>query len=284
MVTAGRSREDEGRLARPARCRARGGAELPGQQGRLARRPLVRFQDRQATPTIRAAARPASISPSSRRSARRSPRCRRAFTCIARSPRFLENRRKAIESGQGIDWATGEALAFCSLLLDGHRVRLSGQDSERGTFSQRHSVLIDQENEDRYTPFNHLRDGPGALRGHQLDAVGRGRARLRIRLFARRAQRADLVGGAVRRLRQRRAGAVRPVHLVGRAQMAAHVRPGLPACRTATRARGRSIPRRGSSAFCRCAPRTICRSPTARRRPTISTSCAASSSATSASR
>jgi 2-oxoglutarate dehydrogenase E1 component len=73
--------------------------------------------------------------------------------------RFLENRRKAIETGAGIDWATGEALAFCSLLLDGHRVRLSGQDSERGTFSQRHSVLIDQENEDRYIPFNHLRDG-----------------------------------------------------------------------------------------------------------------------------
>jgi 2-oxoglutarate dehydrogenase E1 component len=73
--------------------------------------------------------------------------------------RFFENRRKAIDSGANIDWSTGEALAICSLLLDGHRVRLSGQDSERGTFSQRHSVLIDQENERRYTPFNHLREG-----------------------------------------------------------------------------------------------------------------------------
>ena len=71
--------------------------------------------------------------------------------------RFLEDRRKAIETGDGIDWSTAEALAFCSLLLDGHPVRLSGQDSERGTFSQRHSVLIDQENENRYTPFNHIR-------------------------------------------------------------------------------------------------------------------------------
>src|SRR5215813_2986819 len=70
--------------------------------------------------------------------------------------RFLEARRKAIETGAGIDWSTAEALAFCSLLLEGHRVRLSGQDSERGTFSQRHSVLIDQENEARHTPFNHL--------------------------------------------------------------------------------------------------------------------------------
>jgi 2-oxoglutarate dehydrogenase E1 component len=70
--------------------------------------------------------------------------------------RFLDNRRKAIESGQGIDWATGEALAFCTLMLEGHPVRLSGQDSERGTFSQRHSVLFDQRTEARYTPFNNL--------------------------------------------------------------------------------------------------------------------------------
>src|SRR5215211_2351079 len=76
--------------------------------------------------------------------------------------RFLENRAKAIDSGAGIDWATGEALAFCSLLQEGRHVRLSGQDSERGTFSQRHSVLIDQEDESRYTPFNHL----GGDQGH----------------------------------------------------------------------------------------------------------------------
>ncbi|MGO9396979.1 MAG: 2-oxoglutarate dehydrogenase E1 component [Xanthobacteraceae bacterium] len=73
--------------------------------------------------------------------------------------RFFENRRKAIDSGLNIDWSTAEALAICSLLLDGHRVRLSGQDSERGTFSQRHSVLIDQQDEHRYTPFNHLAEG-----------------------------------------------------------------------------------------------------------------------------
>lgn len=76
--------------------------------------------------------------------------------------RFLENRAKAIDTGAGIDWATGEALAFCTLLNENHHVRLSGQDSERGTFSQRHSVLIDQEDESRYTPFNHL----GHEQGH----------------------------------------------------------------------------------------------------------------------
>ncbi|QFU15183.1 2-oxoglutarate dehydrogenase E1 component [Microvirga thermotolerans] len=72
--------------------------------------------------------------------------------------RFLDNRKKMIETGEGIDWATAEALAFGSLLLEGHRVRLSGQDVERGTFSQRHSVLVDQENEERYTPLNHIRE------------------------------------------------------------------------------------------------------------------------------
>jgi 2-oxoglutarate dehydrogenase E1 component len=72
--------------------------------------------------------------------------------------RFLDNRRKAIADGQGIDWATAETLAFSTLLLDGNPVRLSGQDVERGTFSQRHSVLIDQDDENRYIPINNLRD------------------------------------------------------------------------------------------------------------------------------
>ena len=73
--------------------------------------------------------------------------------------RFLENRKKAVEAGSGIDWATAESLAFGSLLLDGHPVRLSGQDCERGTFSSRHSVLIDQETEGRHTSLNHIREG-----------------------------------------------------------------------------------------------------------------------------
>ncbi len=72
--------------------------------------------------------------------------------------RFLDNRRTAIETGEGIDWATGEALSFATLLEDGNPVRLSGQDSERGTFSQRHSVLIDQDTEARYVPLNNLSD------------------------------------------------------------------------------------------------------------------------------
>ncbi|WGJ16521.1 2-oxoglutarate dehydrogenase E1 component [Methylocapsa sp. D3K7] len=72
--------------------------------------------------------------------------------------RLVENRRKMIETGEGIDWSMGEALAFGALVDEGYPVRLSGQDSERGTFSQRHSVLIDQETEARYIPLNNIRD------------------------------------------------------------------------------------------------------------------------------
>ena len=70
--------------------------------------------------------------------------------------RFLDNRRQTIEAGEGIDWSTAEALAFGAILLDGNPIRLSGQDSERGTFSQRHSVLYDQKDENRYIPLNNL--------------------------------------------------------------------------------------------------------------------------------
>jgi len=75
--------------------------------------------------------------------------------------RFMDNRRKAFETGEGIDWATGEALAFALTVNEGSRVRLSGQDCERGTFSQRHSVLIDQETERRYKPLSNIREGQG---------------------------------------------------------------------------------------------------------------------------
>jgi 2-oxoglutarate dehydrogenase E1 component len=73
--------------------------------------------------------------------------------------RLLEAKAKMFETGEGFDWATAEALAFGTLLDEGFSVRLSGQDSSRGTFSQRHSALIDQENEARYLPLNHVRDG-----------------------------------------------------------------------------------------------------------------------------
>ncbi|MEQ9183576.1 MAG: 2-oxoglutarate dehydrogenase E1 component [Thalassobaculaceae bacterium] len=81
------------------------------------------------------------------------------FDLNSKLKRFIDGRRKAIESGEGVDWSFGEALAFGTMLAEGDPVRLSGQDSGRGTFSQRHSVYIDQTTEERYVPLNHVKEG-----------------------------------------------------------------------------------------------------------------------------
>ncbi|MEZ5896816.1 MAG: 2-oxoglutarate dehydrogenase E1 component [Parvularculaceae bacterium] len=80
--------------------------------------------------------------------------------------RVLKDRWNAVETGADIDWATAEALAFGSLLQDGYGVRLSGQDSRRGTFSQRHSVFIDQETEKTFTPLAHLKSARAPFEVH----------------------------------------------------------------------------------------------------------------------
>ena len=78
----------------------------------------------------------------------------------------LDAKREMIRSGEGIDWSTGEALAFGSLLAEGTPVRLSGQDAGRGTFSQRHSVLYDQVNEHRYVPLNGIKSDQASFEVH----------------------------------------------------------------------------------------------------------------------
>ncbi|MFN4175507.1 2-oxoglutarate dehydrogenase E1 component [Phenylobacterium sp.] len=83
--------------------------------------------------------------------------------------RVVAGRREAIEKGEGIDWATGEHLAFATLLDQGYPVRLSGQDSVRGTFSQRHSGFIDQKTEEVYFPLRNL--GPNQAHFEVLDSA-----------------------------------------------------------------------------------------------------------------
>jgi 2-oxoglutarate dehydrogenase E1 component len=78
------------------------------------------------------------------------------FTVHRNLKRILAGRTKTVTEGKNIDMATAEALAFGSLCMEGHHVRVSGQDVERGTFSQRHAVLHDQETEKTYTPLQHL--------------------------------------------------------------------------------------------------------------------------------
>ncbi len=80
------------------------------------------------------------------------------FSVHPRLLRILQRRAETVENGSGVDWATAEMLAFATLLEDRDPVRLSGQDSRRGTFSHRHAVLVDTRTGDNHTPLNALSD------------------------------------------------------------------------------------------------------------------------------
>ncbi|MEO6359851.1 MAG: 2-oxoglutarate dehydrogenase E1 component, partial [Sphingomicrobium sp.] len=86
--------------------------------------------------------------------------------------RIVDGRRAMFEGGAGFDWATGEALAFASLLAEGAGVRLSGQDSGRGTFSQRHAVWVDQTNGDKFIPLSQIPPGRFEVRDSSLSEFG----------------------------------------------------------------------------------------------------------------
>ena len=127
-----------------------------------------------------------------------SPRC----PATSRSHPLVEKvlaDRAAMGRGEiNVDWGMGEHLAFASLVASGYAVRLSGEDCGRGTFTHRHAVLHDQNREKwddgTYVPLQHVADGPGAVRRDRLDAVGRGGARLRVRLRQRRPEHAGRSG------------------------------------------------------------------------------------------
>jgi 2-oxoglutarate dehydrogenase E1 component len=84
--------------------------------------------------------------------------------------RVLDAKREMFETGEGFDWATAEALAFGTLLAEGHNVRLSGQDSGRGTFSQRHAVWVDQESGAKHIPLCHIASDSGGGRFEVRDS------------------------------------------------------------------------------------------------------------------
>ena len=78
------------------------------------------------------------------------------FNINKKVQRVLQKRLKAISEGKDIDWACAESLAFGSFLIKGFNVRLSGQDCGRGTFSQRHAILVDQKNEEKFSTLNNF--------------------------------------------------------------------------------------------------------------------------------
>ena len=123
-----------------------------------------------------------------------------------------------------VDYGMAEALAFGSLVKSGTPVRLCGQDSRRGTFNQRHSVLIDVENDDEHTPLQHV--APDQARFEVYDSMLSEAAVLGFEYGYSRdfPEALVLLGGAVRRLRQRRPDDHRPVHLRRRGQVAPALR------------------------------------------------------------
>jgi 2-oxoglutarate dehydrogenase E1 component len=86
--------------------------------------------------------------------------------------RILDAKREMFKTGEGFDWSTAEALAFGTLLRDGHPVRLSGQDSGRGTFSQRHSVWVDQNDGAKYIPLTQVGPARFEVRDSPLSEFG----------------------------------------------------------------------------------------------------------------
>jgi 2-oxoglutarate dehydrogenase E1 component len=94
------------------------------------------------------------------------------FTIHKTLQRVLDAKKAMFDSGEGFDWATAEALAFGSLLAEGNGVRLSGQDSGRGTFSQRHAVWVDQQTGEKYIPLCHVDGGRFEVRDSPLSEFG----------------------------------------------------------------------------------------------------------------
>src|SRR3982750_780177 len=86
--------------------------------------------------------------------------------------RIIDAKKAMFETGEGFDWATAEALAFGSLITEGSGVRLSGQDSGRGTFSQRHAVWVDQQSGEKYIPLCHVEGGRFEVRDSSLSEFG----------------------------------------------------------------------------------------------------------------
>ena len=151
-----------------------------------------------------------------------------------------------------LDWGAAETLAYATILTDGYDVRLTGQDTARGTFFHRHSVLHDQATGKTDTPLARVAGRQGAVPRDRFDALGRGGARLRVRLLDDGPVDARDLGRPVRRFRERRAGHHRPVHHLGRSQVGPHVRHhAVPAARLRGSGAGTQLgtPRAVSPAF-----------------------------------
>ncbi len=147
--------------------------------------------------------------------ARRMAQLPSGFSPNAKVAKVWQDRLAKLEGGDTFDWGTGEAMAFASLLAEGH-----ADPPVRPGRAPRHlhataTPCSSTQDGERYSPLQNLGSQQGKFEVWDSALSRAGRARLRLRLLARLPRRARLLGGAVRRLRQRRAGHHRPVHLVG---------------------------------------------------------------------
>ena len=100
------------------------------------------------------------------------------FSAHPRIEKILSDRRAMARGQKPLDWGAAENLAYASLVAEGFAVRLTGQDSGRGTFFHRHAVLHDQKTGEVYIPLRHISPQQGDFSHHRLASVGRGGARL----------------------------------------------------------------------------------------------------------
>ena len=141
-----------------------------------------------------------------------------SFTIHRKLRKPLMRRLEVLDEGP-IEYGHAEALAFASLLTEGTHIRLTGQDTERGTFSHRHMALYDEKTGLKYVPIQNLSGRAGAVRALQQPALGSRMPRLRVRLLGGLAREPGALGGAVRRLRQRGAGDHRQLHRLRRGEV-----------------------------------------------------------------
>ena len=142
------------------------------------------------------------------------------FTVNPKLVKMLERRVGALDAG-GIDWGQAESLAFASLLVEGIPIRLTGQDTERGTFSHRHLVLHDAQTGAQHAPIKQLAAASASVEAYNSPLSEYAALGIRVRLLGDRARGARALGSAVRGLHQRRADRHRPVPRLGPRQVAA---------------------------------------------------------------
>ena len=194
------------------------------------------------------------------------------FNVHPKLARWLEQRAGALERN-AVDWALGEALALGSL-TEGRTIRLSGQDTRRGTFSQRHSVLVDQRTGELYTPLANLGEGQGKFFVYDslLSSSRPWASSTATRWPTPRRWCCGRPSSATSSTAPRSSStsSSRPPRTSGASA------PAWSCCSpTGSRARGPSTPAPAWSASSTSPPRTTCRSPTPPPRPSTSTCCAA---------